>query len=600
MKQLRPNSFAASQVNHKLTNYFQYSKTNAIYELVYYAGTEIVLGPAFNKHNEKLYLFSFTDANIESYTNDNYTIDLSLTGLNGRIDGYSTLEADDKFILWAFANRACTELEGFGLSRVPIEDITLIFPNNAAKGSTEVFVQLLNNYAFLFPVGSTCIIEAKDNPIWNYCIIEEIVSVNAINVTLLNQDFDYYNQAIDYTSGNYTIRLVNNFKPLVAASELSFFRNHYLAIAEFQITKENSLLIEKESLSNTGLYKDLIERNFILTNDYSNSSLNVDFYFNFTGNLFDVISSKSGTGKEFVTFPFDINKQRYIYREDNFNWTIDLDSNSIDLDNKIGGYLGGFPLINDRWYLIWAFLNHDYSFAGLGCTLKPIDDIADIDNGNKGALTGIGLVAGLAYNFSVGARVCIRNDFNWNWGTIIQIYDNNDIQVQLDNNSYGTDFEIRGNDKILQWDTFRPKNTSGNLIYPYYSLIGELYRYSSYVWKIYKKNEEYRILFGDKRYISTTSTFSQSGLSLGKFIPLWAEKVGILVSITGSAGKQYIVYNYSNLAHDILEKEGSTIFLSRGMQEIPLRDQALIGHSSTGVQTIGDITYYKVSGGMRG
>lgn len=212
------------------------------------------------------------------------------------------------------------------------------------------------------------------------------------------------------------------------------------------------------------------------------------------------------------------------------------------LSTGIGGIVDGitFTAANARAFLLWFFANEtNTEVLGFGLTHKPYSTFtgpAGPSTALKGALvTFTGLTS--AYQFTIGARVCVRNTngtsplYEWNWGTVKDIPSSTSLQIQMDNDSnYGTDITAPTGGEILQWDKFRPwvVSSSGQELYSdKYRLIGDCYTDTNgYFLACHRVDDPFRPTSADM-VNQTSGTVGSTTLSAGRWIPLWANVAGL-------------------------------------------------------------------------
>lgn len=246
----------------------------------------------------------------------------------------------------------------------------------------------------------------------------------------------------------------------------------------------------------------------------------------------------------------------------------------IDLSNTgIGGIVDGitFTAANARDFLIWGLANGaNNEFSGFAVTHKPYSAFST-GTGNKGASSRSFTVTD-AYQFTIGARVCVRNTngtapaYEWNWATITSITNSTTIVLTMDNEAYGTNITSATSGEILQWNMFRPYvvSASGQALYtPNYRLCGELHTDASgNVLRIYKSDECLRDFPVGSNAVcySSTTVVSGADLYLGRWIPIWATfaafqsearatSASLRVALTNNRSSYSLLYNQTQIAN---------------------------------------------------
>jgi hypothetical protein len=212
----------------------------------------------------------------------------------------------------------------------------------------------------------------------------------------------------------------------------------------------------------------------------------------------------------------------------------------------LNGLVDGITFVaaNTREFLVWAFANNQNNgFEGFAVTHKPYSLYTGPATATVGTtVTFTGLTD--AYQFTEGARVAVRNtvgtapQYQWNWGTITAINSNTSIDVLMDNNgAYSVTLTAATGGDIQQWNKFRPwvVTSSDQTLYKNnYRLIGELTTNSSgNITNVSHVNNPWRPSGFDKIYANATATLNGvlATVSCGRYIPLWAKKIEILLVV---------------------------------------------------------------------
>lgn len=322
---------------------------------------------------------------------------------------------------------------------------------------------------------------------------------------------------------------------------------------------------------------------------------------------------ETGKGVSCSRFLFEIgDESRHIRIED--EWTINLSTTSINLTTNTGGHLDGLSYVNGAEYLVWAFLDDDYNWAGIGATKKPSSSFSAIAGGsaNKGMTKNF--TVSDAYQFTIGSRVAVRNDvgtapfYEWNWATVNSIVSGTVISLAMDNNSaYGTNITGTTNGYIKQWNKFRPYVVSGgaqNLYKNRYSLVGELYTdgTSGDIIIYYRADEEWRAL--PEAIINYQVGVGVNTYSGGRDLPLWTNAIsGFLHSENGAAGDIMFIGSAASINQIPMDKNKGTSSDNDSGTMIPTE------HAITMLDIFSDATAtvtcsfkavgYAVRGGMR-
>jgi hypothetical protein len=270
-----------------------------------------------------------------------------------------------------------------------------------------------------------------------------------------------------------------------------------------------------------------------------------------TGKKTRIMGVQNGAGARLFSVPF---AGLGAFVEIDNDWTIDLATSTIDLATFTGGRIDGIAIENDRDYLIWAFLDDNLQFAGIGATRKPYSAFTSAGAGAKGASFVVTVTNG--FQFTIGARVVLRNNrgtspvFEWNWGTITA-QTNTTLTVLLDNNTYGVAFTTTGGGDggvVQQWDTFRPwvvTTTEQTLYANHYSLLGECSTDSTVILVSNRVDDPHRCLSQNSFPINrTTSTGGIVDAFLGRLIPLWADDADLRLIIQSTVITSFLdIYN---------------------------------------------------------
>jgi hypothetical protein len=274
--------------------------------------------------------------------------------------------------------------------------------------------------------------------------------------------------------------------------------------------------------------------------------------------IFDAIDGQTvtfipeswGRGKSFSRFLFEAGLESYYVRITD-DWTIDLSTTTINTTTKTGGIVDGITKASDRTYLIWAFLDNTFSFAGIGATRKPYSlytGPASVPKNTQVSITGLTD----AYQFVVGSRIAIRNVvgtsplFEWNWATVDSIDSSTQITITTDNESYGSALTAATGGEVIQWDQFKPyvvTASSQTLYQPYYCLLGEVTTGTTDIEDVYRVDDPWRYV-DNNQYHFYNSSSAQPGATiyLGRYIPLWATMINCWLAIRSTtAGRIFTV-----------------------------------------------------------
>ena len=241
-----------------------------------------------------------------------------------------------------------------------------------------------------------------------------------------------------------------------------------------------------------------------------------------------------------------INERLYTLNE---NWAIDLSINTINKKELRAGIMEELTVQERTEYFIWALANNSHTdFIGFCVTRKPRADFTSISNPNKGEqceLTLSGTSTNNAFQFTIGARVRIKNTNSWNYGTITKIESNTKLYVLLDSNSYYGDNITSTAGDIEQLDSYKPYSYTDSS----QSLISNNFRYITRVETDNSKNLIWHD-FGGSKYIScfpdfpvpldgtisSSITGSSADVSIAKYVPENAKFVYATVYCAGAVG----------------------------------------------------------------
>ncbi len=294
------------------------------------------------------------------------------------------------------------------------------------------------------------------------------------------------------------------------------------------------------------------------------------------------------------------------------DWTIDLATNGIDLENSIGGIVDGLGRLQGN-YLIWAFLDPVLGFAGIGCTQKPQTSFTEISTGTAGKGDTRLFTVPEARKFTVGARVVVRNeegvdpqDFEWNWAVVVNINSSITITLKMDNNSdYGVPITSVAGGDILQWNMFRPTISTAlpQVLYQNnYMLLGEIDQHvgTTQIHFFNKKTDTHRQ--NGVLVFSTNNNIGKTTLHFGRVIPLWTKLVTFRQnSIGGAVGNAvFITSNDFGEAWFEGKRASSATENSRNVGAIPLDRNARLAINKPNNMTARVIllTYILPEGGM--
>lgn len=276
-------------------------------------------------------------------------------------------------------------------------------------------------------------------------------------------------------------------------------------------------------------------------NKYHTELFNFDFEHS-TDDLFYIDPADQGSGNKNIKLTWEIgNEARFAKITD--RWTMDLTTSTINLTTKIGGIIDGLARANSN-YIIYAFLDEDFNFAGIGLGQQALSSFTVIGGGIATRGTTATFTVSTAYRFVVGARVVVRNtfgtnqqDYQFNWGTVNTIISDTSISIDMDLNSeYGVDITSVAGGEIKQWDKYRPyvvTTTTQTLYKPYYTVLGEVFAGGQdKVWQLYKKTDTIRIT--NEIAFSLIAATASVIIQFARILPLWA--LGISMRANASVG----------------------------------------------------------------
>lgn len=322
-----------------------------------------------------------------------------------------------------------------------------------------------------------------------------------------------------------------------------------------------------------------------------------------------------GKGTAFAKHLFEMgNESRLVTLTD--SWTLDLAATGVNMSTRVGGLIDTIAFVNGREYLVWAFFNDNFQWAGMGITRKPYSAFSAISTGSAPLGATRNFTVADAFQFTVGARVAVRNgvgtapQFEWNWGTIQDpIPNSTTLSITMDNSVYGNSITGVTAGEILQWDMFRPwivGPSSQTLYTPYYSLVGEMTTEAATgnITRAYRADSPARFLPTDSTvFINQTGAAVALGLTyLGRYIPLWANSVQIAIAgnrTMGPGPSTMFVYGQSDCYLALRINALAADELEQGV--VALRLMAALNWSANyaGLKYAG-IGAYTVESGMRG
>lgn len=187
-----------------------------------------------------------------------------------------------------------------------------------------------------------------------------------------------------------------------------------------------------------------------------------------------------GAGGDWSRYFFEINNEVRGFKNSE-SWNLNLSNAGIVLSTFSGGRVDTIAQEADRQYLVWAFLDANQNWGGIGITRKPYSAFSAISSGNKGSTASLTVTNG--FQFTIGARVYVRNEkgtsnlSEYNWGTVVTVA-NTTITVSMDNvTGVGVNITAATGGTVFQHDNFRPyvvTSLAQTLYSSYYCLIGEI------------------------------------------------------------------------------------------------------------------------------
>jgi hypothetical protein len=351
-------------------------------------------------------------------------------------------------------------------------------------------------------------------------------------------------------------------------------------------------------------------------NDFKTSELSkyprqvLNYYLeNIAGDQFDVVGAPSrNLGTEDIAIWIN-----GITHEGIAETTLDLSTTG--LSGRVDGMT--FTAGDEREFLIWSFANEaNTEFIGFGLSHKPYSTFSAITvGGGKGTDTTItvpGTGNKIAYQFTVGARVVLRNTvgtsplYEWNWGTIKTINSSTSITITMDNDTYGTALTGATGGEIKQWDRFRPwvvTTSDQTLYYDNYRLLGELQSTSSgnvgFLWKV---DDPWRQVDGDIQFYNSTAAQTGATIYIGRIIPIWSKFGNIIVIVrTNTAGRLFEVETVNGFAQLYGQTQvGGIIIRQAGMVGLGRNASVFVTGNHADITVWQNrITSYFVPGGMR-
>lgn len=307
-------------------------------------------------------------------------------------------------------------------------------------------------------------------------------------------------------------------------------------------------------------------------------------------------------------------------------WLLDLNDSAIDLVNRKGGRIDGQVLLASQTYLVWAFLDRQLGFQGIGLTRKPYSTFSAISDGSaaKGATGKVFTVPGFfaspshsGFQFTLGARVVVRNAvgtaplYEWNWATVTAVADTS-VTLTMDNvTAYGTAITGVTTGEILQWNMFRPYFVQGigHVLYGavlggnahFYNLLGELPTDSgSLIKNAYTSAQEWRDGIGQLFSTGAGTPFTVTDFSCGRFFPLWSSRIVGRVVLSATTGVNTVAC-FTWFGLDIIFAWAQVATFSNentGLVDLKAHAITTLRATNTGQQEFQILGYYS-PGGMR-
>jgi hypothetical protein len=318
-------------------------------------------------------------------------------------------------------------------------------------------------------------------------------------------------------------------------------------------------------IADTRQNSTLDSRTKLIRDDFNLIERNAIFDFDDTGNAhWDIVPQKRGNEASEIIIPFRIPDIPYapIVTESN-SWNLSLNVTSLDLDNRTSGIIDGLARAN-RDYIMYAFLDENLKFAGMGLGQKPKTTFSAISGGTATKGTTATFTVVTAYRFTEGARVVVRNtngtyynDYQFNWGIVNTIISDTSISIDMENDTlYGVNITSVTGGEIEQWDKFRPwvvTTTSQTLFAPYYTVIGEMYAGGqNKAFQLYKKTDTIRQAGVVPEIVFSSASSGVSGfLYLARVLPLWAKTWSTRISVAAGS---------NNTATSIVDSSGGLMF----------------------------------------
>jgi hypothetical protein len=225
----RPSSNKIDIYAHKLDYLTSYPKEILLLDFYDYSGSVLQINPMRNRNDIVDYVISINNVLYENIFDTTLSLDLTLTGLGGLIDGITFVAANARdFLIWAIASDVNTEFLGFALTHKPYSTYTA--PATANKGSSYAFT--VTN-GFQFTAGARVAVRNTNGtaPLyqWNWGTITSVNSNTSITI-LMDNNANYGSNLTAVTGGE--IVQWDQFRPWVVGATQDLYSDNYRLIGE--------------------------------------------------------------------------------------------------------------------------------------------------------------------------------------------------------------------------------------------------------------------------------------------------------------------------------------------------------------------------------
>lgn len=279
----------------------------------------------------------------------------------------------------------------------------------------------------------------------------------------------------------------------------------------------------------------------------------------------DIIGDYTRCGDSLLRLPFRLNDANRnanggftLFVSD--EWTIDLDTTTVDLTTFTGGIIDNTSLVVKEDWFVWAFMDPfdstNTKFKGFGVTKRPnVTNVTVFSGGTVGSSTVLTFPSSNASSFVVGARVIVRasalKGSAFNQGIITDVTQTT-LTVTLDTD-YGAATENNGTvsgtgNTVIQTDKFEPKMSDELSLYPgggteyQFCYMGHMQTdENSDILRLRYRGEKYNWAYAFATVIHNQTGLSTPGtttvhICLARWVPLHARRARFQLAAQRSAG----------------------------------------------------------------